>query len=86
MLRKVEMNIFSSVNYVTFRKLTPTDGVLILHLFEQRFPEWILFLFRECGILVFNFFYLHTLNLLFAYVFRMKKIWRQLFRDTNQGC
>jgi hypothetical protein len=26
-----------------------------------------------------NFFYLHTLNLLFAYVFRRKKIWRQLF-------
>jgi hypothetical protein len=61
-------------------------GVSILHLFEQRFLEWILYLFRECGILVFNFFYLHTLNLLFAYVFRMKKIWRQLFRDTNQGC
>jgi hypothetical protein len=31
-------------------------GVSILHLFEQRFLEWILYLFRQCGILVFNFF------------------------------
>jgi hypothetical protein len=48
-------------------------GVSILHLFEQRFLEWILYLFRQCGIVVFNFF----IYILLTFYLHMYLEWRK---------